>query len=131
MRNGEPIEDATNETYTLTDADIGRRISVKVSYGEEIQTSLGTEMVTKGDGTPTNPYAVATAEQLDIYVRANPAQHYEQTEDIDLSAYGNWQPLPEFSGVFDGKDHTISNLTINRMGDFRVGLFSRVSNGGY
>jgi hypothetical protein len=71
----------------------------------------------------------ACLEQLDVYVRANPTLHYEQIEDIDLSGYTNWEPLPEFSGVFDGKGYTISNLTIDSSGSIRVGLFSKQSDG--
>ena len=35
-----------------------------------------------------------------------------------------WQPIEgEFSGIFEGNGHTISNLTINRKGENLVGLF--------
>jgi nitrate reductase NapAB chaperone NapD len=133
LRNGAPIEGATGKTYTLRDADIGRHISVTVTWGEESQSSAETELVRKGDGSETNPYAVATAEQLDTFVRDiienNPNLHFEQIEDIDLSAYGDWIPLPKFSGVFDGKGNTIRNLTIDLPTCDLVGLFSQLSGG--
>lgn len=129
QRNGNPIQDAVENTYTLTEQDVGRRISVIVSYNGKSNTSSSTEMITKGDGTKDNPYLVATAEQLNTYVRNNPSLHYKQIEDISLSGY-NWQPLPAFSGVYDGNNFTISNLTINLPGKDRVGLFSELSSGG-
>ena len=49
LRNGAPIQDATQNTYLLTDNDIGRLIKVKVSY---IDGSGNSESVTS-DATPT------------------------------------------------------------------------------
>jgi hypothetical protein len=69
---------------------------------------------------------ISTAEDL-IAINQNLSGHYILTEDIDLSAYENWQmigayimdpespegedPMPDaaFSGVFDGNGHIISN----------------------
>lgn len=129
QRNGNPIQGAVENTYTLTEQDVGRRISVIVSYNGKSNTSSPTEMITKGDGTKDYPYLVATAEQLNTYVRENPSLHYKQIEDISLSGY-NWQPLPAFSGVYDGNNFTISNLTINLPGTDKVGLFSELSSDG-
>jgi hypothetical protein len=58
---------------------------------------------------------------------------YELGRDIDASAtltdnYNGgqgWQPIiGEFSGTFDGKNHKIKNLYINRPGTDNIGLFS-------
>ncbi len=94
---------------------------------------------------------ISTAEDL-IAINQNLSGHYILTEDIDLSAYENWQmigayimdpespegedPMPDaaFSGVFDGNGHIISNVKIDasmnmdRM--FGVGFFSCVGHGG-
>ena len=54
--------------------------------------------------------------------------------DIDLSVYPNWSPIGTlnlnwsdvsrpFSGVFDGQNHTISNLTCTSVTNGYVGLF--------
>ncbi len=129
LRNGVPIEGAAGKTYTITVADVGRYISVIASYGAESKTSEPTIMVTIGDGSAENPYAVATAEQLDGYVRANPNKHYVQIGEIDLNSYSNWDPLPLFSGVFDGNGYTISNLKIDRSEIDNVGLFSSLNGG--
>jgi hypothetical protein len=129
-RNDFDIVGATDSTYDLTDADVGRHISVEIDYRGTTITSEPTELITKGDGTVDNPYAVATKEQLDGFVRNNPNLHYIQIEDIDLSKYNNWEPIPAFSGVFDGSGFTISNLTINKMENNFVGLFSELVNNG-
>lgn len=128
-RNGSDIIGATDINYELTDTDIGRFISVEVKYGDTAMTSDSTELITKGNGTKDHPYAVATIEQLDGYVRDKPSLHYEQIEDIDLIG-NDWEPISDFAGVFDGKGYIISNLTSNQLEKINVGLFSRLMPGG-
>lgn len=52
---------------------------------------------------------------------------YIQVADIDLSDILNWEPIGTgdnpFTGEFDGGSFVISNLTIDRLGTDRVGLF--------
>ena len=45
LRNGEVIAGATGETYTLTQADVGQRISVRVTANGEEKTSAPTAPV--------------------------------------------------------------------------------------
>ena len=63
---------------------------------------------------------------------------YELIADIDLSDFSPWEPLGhcvannncdiEYSGVFEGNGHTISNLVIDISDDaFGVGLFAAIS----
>ncbi|WP_182302622.1 GLUG motif-containing protein [Cohnella cholangitidis] len=80
-----------------------------------------------GTGTSTDPFLIATAEQLDgvrTDMRIN--KHYRLIADIDLSGYPNWDPIgantDPFYGHFDGDGHIISGLTINSGGN-NVGLF--------
>jgi hypothetical protein len=59
---------------------------------------------------------------------------YIQTADIDLSGYANWAPIGDdtspFTGTFDGKDFTISNLQITVPGGAEYsGLFGYVYQG--
>lgn len=84
-----------------------------------------------GDGTPQNPYQISTAEQLDA-VRINLDANYILVNDIDLSKYDNWVPIGNykkgFTGIFDGNNHTIYNMTIRSyvpetFDDLYVGLF--------
>ena len=97
-----------------------------------------------GQGTLEAPYQIATAEQL-AKVKDYRDKSFILVSDIDLSSYGNWDPIgtfnmeiddPEkgevaksslaFVGRFDGNGHTISNLTVNRPDTWSVGLFGLV-----
>ncbi len=50
------------------------------------------------------------------------ANHYVLTTDIDAS--GAWTPIANFSGVLDGADYTISNLTVSASGSDSQGMFT-------
>lgn len=50
------------------------------------------------------------------------------TNDIDLLSLENWTPIEQFSGTFDGNNHTIKNLYCVQDGNGRLGLFQKVSN---
>ena len=90
----------------------------------------------KGDGTEANPYIIpdlATLEKfrdkvLDGETYEN--KHFKLTADIDMSEkYGdgkaNWTPIGndtnQFKGIFDGGNHSISEIYIN--GKDYQGLF--------
>lgn len=89
-----------------------------------------------GSGTESDPYRIFNADQLNqvrnFLNRSNVCFTLEA--DIDLAPwlvennpYEGWQPIgtkdSPFIGTFDGKGHTISNLTINRPNVDYVGLF--------
>jgi len=85
-----------------------------------------------GSGTSASPYLVEDAADLDA-VRNNLSAYYLQTADIDLSGYSNWAPigwsingLSPFTGRYDGAFCKISNLSINRPEESRIGLFGHV-----
>ena len=84
-----------------------------------------------GNGTEENPYQVSTPEQLNA-VRNNLSAHYIQTADIDMSNWGNWEPIgtdeTPFTGIYDGNTYTISNNIISAIvtesgEDIYLGLF--------
>jgi hypothetical protein len=56
--------------------------------------------------------------------------HYLLTDNLDAHETSTWNngkgfaPLPPFRGTFDGRDHVISDLNINRINENYVGLFS-------
>ena len=74
-----------------------------------------------GSGTESDPYQVASIRDL-VNVRNYPQAHFLQTDDIHLSR--NWQPIPLFSGTYDGNGYTIYNLKINNGENDNVGLFA-------
>lgn len=91
-----------------------------------------------GLGTDTNPYKIATKEQLNK-IRDNVNAYYKLTANIEFTPadfepngafYNNgkgWAPILEFKGVFDGNNKSISGLTINRGNESQIGFFSILS----
>ena len=101
-----------------------------------------------GDGSEANPFQISTPEQLaqlavnvmtDTPYTMNgyryAGQYFELTADIDLAGK-EWTPIGKdsyqpFMGVFDGNDHTISNIYINSdVDDENLGLFGYISTDG-
>jgi hypothetical protein len=88
-----------------------------------------------GDGSTNNPYVVNNAKQLQ-YMNVEPNKNYILGSDIDASNTKSWynysgfKPIgisninSKFTGSFDGNNHTIESLTINRPNDNNVGLFA-------
>ena len=105
----------------------------------------GTPALATGSGTETDPYRIGTAEGLKWFRdKVNNAKTpdetkicVELTKDIDLSGEA-WTPIgiggafyagtPPYSGTFDGKGHTIKNLSIDSSAQY-VGLFGYVLGG--
>lgn len=105
----------------------------------------GTPALATGSGTETDPYQIGTAEGLKWFRdKVNSATKTadtqicaELTKDIDLSGEA-WTPIgiggafyagtPPYSGTFDGKGHTIKNLSIDSSAHY-VGLFGYVYGG--
>lgn len=106
----------------------------------------GTPALATGSGTETDPYQINTAEGLKWFRdKVNNATKTadtqicaELTEDIDLSSE-EWSPIGigegvywgsrSYSGTFDGKGHTIKNLSIDNSSAQYVGLFGYVLGG--
>ncbi len=85
-----------------------------------------------GSGTETDPYQISTGAQLAyLATSVNSGNEYNGTyfvltNDIDLNNQ-DWTPIGTsnsgyFCGVFDGAEHTISNLYINSTSSYQ-GLF--------
>ena len=87
----------------------------------------------QGQGTSLDPYQIQTIDELNA-MRLDLDAYYILMADIDLSGtviwdYGRgWQPVgastdTPFTGSFDGNDHSISYLSINRPSTGLQGLF--------
>ncbi|WP_234993048.1 MULTISPECIES: InlB B-repeat-containing protein [unclassified Paenibacillus] len=93
-----------------------------------------TKLLNVGTGTASDPYQIASGEELDtIRNYLIPGLYFKLTADIDLSSYSQgWMPIGDsiqpFPGNIDGNGHRITGLTINRPNENYVGLFGYLSN---
>jgi len=101
-----------------------------------------------GDGTDTSPYEVGNVDQLQCIEEQGLNANYVQVSDIDASETISWNngkgfnpiDIPPgssgttfsgFTGTFDGQDHKITDLTIDRWSDGGfAGLFGAVGSRG-
>ena len=109
-----------------------------------------------GDGSEENPFIITNPTQLDM-IRLNKYNYYELGNDIDLTYdtqnenglfYNDglgWEPISYsscrstgsvycydgFSGIFNGNNHKIIGLYINRPNEDIVGLFKNTNNTNY
>jgi hypothetical protein len=91
-----------------------------------------------GDGSSSSPYEISTASDLQA-MQEDRSANYTVVNDIDASGTVNWNNGQgfksigefgnEFTGSLDGQNHTISNLSINRL-DYNVGLIGALGAGG-
>lgn len=86
-----------------------------------------------GSGEPNDPYLIATAEQLNTIGRTycHLDKHFVLIADIDLSGYTGteYNIIADFTGVFDGNGHAISNFTYDSNDTDYIGLFGYLSGG--
>jgi hypothetical protein len=126
------------KTYYATQGAGGCESSPRIP----IQTKINVVCLTfcGGRGTATAPYQICTVEDLealanfvnDGYGDATAGIYYKLMNDLDLSGYSNWEPIGNshaFQGNFNGNNHTISNLTIDRASESNIGLFGYINNG--
>lgn len=96
--------------------------------------------VFRGDGTEESPYLISCANEMILFrnlinTTATSSENLKKcaklTKDIDLSLETNWSPIgmsnQPYQGVFDGDNHVISNLTVNRKSEGQ-GLFGYIQN---
>jgi len=79
-----------------------------------------------GNGSRDAPYLIHTAEQMN-HVRKHTSSSHSLCADISLARYSDWagwEPIPKYSGDFNGNGHRVTNLRINRTDMNYIGLFS-------
>ncbi|MFA4880246.1 MAG: HYR domain-containing protein [Candidatus Doudnabacteria bacterium] len=96
----------------------------------------GASAFTGGDGSSGNPYQITNCVQLQE-MNNNLTANYVLINDIDCSDTVNWNsgaglapigtPASPFTGTFDGQEHKITGLFINRPSTNYVGLFGKNS----
>jgi uncharacterized repeat protein (TIGR02543 family) len=90
---------------------------------------------TEGNGTSSNPYQIATLDNLYWLTQTSSAwnSYFIQTADIDASSISNFSPIGDgttrFTGQYNGKGHTITNVTISRSTSDYIGLFGNIDSG--
>jgi hypothetical protein len=101
--------------------------------------SLGqTATQPSGNGTAEDPYRIETLENLHWLSKTDSVwdDHFIQIADIDASPTSGWDndsgflPIAHgntFKGTYNGKEHIIEGLYINRTGKWDLGLFSIIS----
>ncbi len=95
---------------------------------ENIELSAYTPI--QGEGTEISPYLVTDESQLVALANGelSKSAYYRLENNIKLRSY-DWKPISNFSGVFDGNEHTITNLKIGELGSnySYLGLFGKNS----
>ena len=127
-----------NETDVPTESTFTDNI-----LSTEAQAAIDALPALAGEGTEANPYLINDVddlvwlqEKVDELAQDGSTQfagkYFKLTNDIDLSGI-NWKPIGtmngdhgSFKGVFDGGDHTISNLHVEQAGN-GIGLFARTT----
>lgn len=80
-------------------------------------------MYSGGSGTELDPYLISTVQDL-IDVASNQNKYFKQINDISLVSIANWTPFTNFTGVYDGDKHEITDYVSTK-----GGLFATVTNG--
>lgn len=136
-RGSKAIDGATNETYKLTDDDLGREISVRVtgSLAGYVEAKTGTikdgasagiwpEDQCSEPAVKSGVYQISSEKELKWFVNAvnggNTAINGTLTTDIALSTAegtaGNWYPIGNdknsYKGTFDGQNHRVTGMGI-------------------
>ncbi len=104
LRDGAEITNATGETYTLTQADVGAAISVRASYTDdqgtaEAVTSAATDSVANVNDAPTG----------DVIITGDAIE--DETLTADTSALVDEDGLGTFSYVWKADDTAITGAT--------------------
>lgn len=82
------------------------------------------------DGSETFPFRIDTAEELQQIGtgKYGADKSYTLNANIDLGVLDHtFNPLPSFSGTFDGAGYTISNLIVREASASSIGLFQSVA----
>ena len=136
-RGSKAIDGATDETYKLTDDDLGKEISVRVtgSLAGYVEAKTGTikdgasagiwpEDQCSEPAVKSGVHQISSEKELKWFVNAvnggNTAINGALTTDITLSTAdgtaGNWYPIGNdknsYKGTFDGQNHRVTGMVI-------------------
>lgn len=135
--SGKISEVVSNADYTIkayTASEVSVSVTIRIS--SSIPTACADVTITTGTGTAVDPFIICNPNQLQslsVHHISNPGVYYQLNQDLDLSSIANFTPISnitnQFTGTFDGQNHTIHNLTINNNATSHQGLFGYVVGG--
>jgi len=111
---------SNGDTTELNLVDFEGTINVVDSTGTDVAFTSNTN----NDSITINDTAIDTTQDLTI------SYDLETPINQGFDPVGMYVEQANFTGSFDGQNHTISNLSINRLNDNYVGLFGLIGEGG-
>lgn len=100
-------------------------ILVQTLFSTPVSASAANTALT-GSGTLNDPYLLTTAEQF-AFLDAHQNSHFKLANDIDFSEITSFTAISSFSGVLDGNNKKILNLSINAEGTECAALFNTLT----
>lgn len=135
-----------NGKLTIGDISAPTSVALTSTYGAYSRTIdiQGINNPFAGEGTEANPYKIASVADMNTlskytseYAVRYENKYFAMTADIDMQPATNfnlisWGGTAEFRGTFDGQNHTLANLSIERTAstDNYIGLFGVIGVGG-
>ncbi len=135
---------AVGGKFTLSDGSWSQLGTLPAFSAHDFAIASGTFLrAAGGDGSSATPYLLADVYGLQGAGSLLMSASYKLNADIDASGTANWnlsgnvnqgfKPLGgidyAYTGTFDGNNHSISGLQINRGGSNNVGLISYLGTG--
>ena len=135
IANASLVVGAVTQTASLT-VPAGRIVSQSIPAGATVPRGTPVSISVSAGNAQIGIGSIGDLQKIGNVPGYPPDGRYFLTQDIDASETASWNggmgfdPLPEFSGVLDGRDYTISGLFIYRPNDSLVGLFTQVAEAG-
>lgn len=99
-----------NITVTITSINYRTALGTYVDLGMSRSLSFNPSYA-GGSGTASSPYQLTNAFHVNE-IRNRTSSRFALMNNISLSAYSNWQPIPYFYGGINGNNYTLQNLKI-------------------
>lgn len=128
--------DTGNPSVSATYAQLGQGFTIRCRAIDRTKLQSATVITStfEGDGSASSPYLIKSSEELvklaglcdGSLVTTESTDfttaHYALAANIDMAGV-DFSPITPFNGSFDGRDYTISNLTVTPKNVTPTGLF--------
>ncbi len=123
-----------NEEYLVNyiNGDVINIAGVKTKDGKKYHSKEDITAIDAGKAVKTIIY-IHSAQDMEL-LHTYPSANFCLSADIDMTNYGSsegWKPVESFSGTFDGRNYTITGLSLARPTNTYCGLFGQVSSNSY